>query len=103
MADSTTPSVPFSMHRRAAYGAVVVALGMASLAELVAVHLLVVRWSPAGAWALTALSVYGLAWLLADYHAVRRRKGLAIRRRRPHDVAPGGALGGHGVRGSGIY
>ena len=71
MADSTTPSVPFSMHRRAAYGAVVVALGMASLAELVAVHLLVVRWSPTGAWALTALSVYGLAWLLADYHAVR--------------------------------
>ena len=64
----------FAYHRGSAYGAVVVALLMAMAAEVVAVHLLVSRfWSPAAAWLLTALGLYGALWLLADYRAARLR------------------------------
>ena len=36
-------------------------------------HILVTRWSAKAAWALTALTVYSLLWILADYRATRLR------------------------------
>ncbi|MEM1178930.1 MAG: hypothetical protein AAGM22_11345 [Acidobacteriota bacterium] len=44
---------------------------IAAVAELVGVHFLVMRWSEAAAWVLSALSLYGLAWLVGDFRAVR--------------------------------
>lgn len=63
--------------RRFAYGARVggihAALIVASVVEVVAVHLLVSRWSDVAAWSLTALALYGLLWILADLQAIRLR------------------------------
>jgi len=38
--------------------------GLASIFEIVPVHLLVARWSTLAAWILTAVSLYGMIWLL---------------------------------------
>lgn len=63
--------------RRFPYGAraggIHVALVVASIVEVVAVHLLVSRWSHLAAWILTALALYGLLWILADLRAIRLR------------------------------
>ena len=40
------------------------AVGLASVFEIVPVHLLVARWSTLAAWILTAVSLYGMVWLL---------------------------------------
>jgi hypothetical protein len=40
------------------------AVGLASVFEIVPVHLLVHRWSSMAAWILSAVSVYGMIWLL---------------------------------------
>lgn len=63
----------FTYHRRSAWGAVVLALCMAVGVEAVAVHALVARWSVPAAWVLTALSLYGALWLVADARATRAR------------------------------
>ncbi|HEY8468947.1 MAG TPA: hypothetical protein VIL18_04860 [Longimicrobiales bacterium] len=66
--------VAFSHHRQSAHGAVAAALVLAVLAEMVPVHLLVGVWSGAAAWALTALSAYGVLWILGDVRAARLRR-----------------------------
>ncbi|HBL29798.1 MAG TPA: hypothetical protein DD490_23425 [Acidobacteria bacterium] len=63
----------FTYHRRSAYGAMIAALLMVTVAETVGLHLLLQRWSPVAAWVLTALSVYGAFWLAGLYQAVRLR------------------------------
>lgn len=63
----------FSYHRRSGWGALVFALSLVVAAETVAVHALLSRWSVAAAWVLTALSVYSLLWLVADWRAARTR------------------------------
>jgi hypothetical protein len=63
----------FTYHRTSGYGALGFALLIATLAEAIPIHLLVVRWSPTGAWLLTALAAYGMLWFLADYRATRLR------------------------------
>ncbi len=54
-------------------GGIHVALMVVSVVEVVAVHLLVSRWSHLAAWVLTALALYGLLWILADLRAIRLR------------------------------
>lgn len=63
----------FTIHRRGGYSAVAFALGLASVVELTAVHLLLHPWSPTVAWVLTGLSAYGMVWLLGDTQAIRLR------------------------------
>jgi len=63
----------FTYHRGIAYGAVVGAVMMAGVVELVAVHLLVNLWSSVAAWILTGISGYALFWLIGDTHAIRLR------------------------------
>jgi hypothetical protein len=63
----------FTYHRTSGYGALGFAFLIMTLAEAIPVHLLVTRWSPRGAWLLTALAAYGLLWFLADYRATRLR------------------------------
>ncbi len=69
-----TPHVPagaraFSLHRESGVAALFGTLAGVSLMEAVLVHLLVMRWSTAGAWVLTALSGYGTVWLIAQARA----------------------------------
>lgn len=75
------PAVPadaraFSSHRRSGYAGLVFAVCVASVVEGVGVHLLAARWSPAAAWILTAISAYGVVWMVGDLQAVRLRPTL---------------------------
>jgi len=63
----------FTYHRTNGYGALGFALLIVTIAEAIPVHLLVTRWSPRGAWLLTALAAYGMLWFLADFRATRLR------------------------------
>lgn len=63
----------FTIHRKIGYGGIAFALGLVSVVEMAVVHLLLHAWSPAVAWTLTALSAYGIVWLLGDTQAIRLR------------------------------
>lgn len=63
----------FTVHKEVGYGAVLVALGMAMAAELAAVHVLLMRWSPLAAWIHAGLSLYGALWLVGDFRALAAR------------------------------
>jgi len=67
----------FAHHRRSAHGAIVLAFLMAIFVEGVAVQLLLSLWSTLAAWILTAGTVYGALWLIADYRATVLRPILA--------------------------
>lgn len=62
-----------SYHRGSAYGAIAVAVILASAAEIPAMHLLVGLWSAPAAWLLTILGVYGVLWVVGDWRACRAR------------------------------
>ena len=55
----------FSIHRQSGAAALFAMLAAVGAMEAVLVHLVVMRWSPAAAWVLTALSAYGTVWLVA--------------------------------------
>lgn len=61
----------FTYHRKAAYGGVVFAFVLISLAEIPALHLLLGLWSDRLAWLVTALGAYGMLWLIGDWRATR--------------------------------
>lgn len=63
----------FTYHKRCGYAAVVGAFFFLITLETFSLHLLISRWSVPGAWVLTALSIYGLVFLFADYNAARKR------------------------------
>ncbi|MEM1125072.1 MAG: hypothetical protein AAGI71_00355 [Bacteroidota bacterium] len=63
----------FTSHRRSGYGAIVGAVLLAGVGELVAGHVLLSLWSTTAAWVHAALSVYGLLWFWGDYQALRHR------------------------------
>jgi hypothetical protein len=41
------------------------------IVETVGLHFIVMHWSAVAAFIITALSVYGLIWLIGDFHAIR--------------------------------
>jgi hypothetical protein len=55
----------FSIHEQSGVAALFGMLAGVSVIEAALVHLVVTRWSVAAAWVLTALSVYGMVWLVA--------------------------------------
>lgn len=63
----------FGVRRRSGYGPVLVGLFFALIAEAIAVHLLVRRWSVVAAWILTILTAYAALWLIGDFRALGRR------------------------------
>ena len=69
-------ATPFFAVRRTPYGPVVVAFALIILAETFPLHLLLARWSAPLAWTLTALGLYTLVYLTADWRAVQARPTL---------------------------
>jgi hypothetical protein len=64
----------FTSYRDNHFGIFVAAISMVVVIETVGVHVLLhVLWSPVAAWVLSALSLYGLVWLIADYRALKLR------------------------------
>ena len=63
----------FTYHRKSGYVGLLGTLAGVTVVEAAAVHLLVQGWSRTAAWVLTALSLYGLLWLLGFLQAVRLR------------------------------
>ncbi len=89
----STPDIPegaraFSTHERAGTAQLFGLLAGLSAIEIPLVHLVVMRWSVAFAWVLTAVSIYGAIWfvaiarslvlcpILADAHQLVIRHGL---------------------------
>ena len=62
-----------SFHERSGWGSVVACVLLLIAAEGVAMHLLLMRWSPIAAWAWTTLDVWAMIWFVGDYHALRLR------------------------------
>ncbi|QQS42896.1 MAG: hypothetical protein IPM63_08170 [Acidobacteriota bacterium] len=68
------PSVPeggaaFTYHRKSGQTAITIVLLFLIAAETAVAHYLISLWSAPVAWAVTALSVYGGLWILADLRA----------------------------------
>src|SRR6185295_1564896 len=75
------PHVPagtraFPVHEQSGVAALFGVLAGVSVMEAALVHLIVMRWSAAGAWILTALSSYGAVWLIAMARAFVLRPAL---------------------------
>ena len=55
----------FSLHRRSAFHEILLFVGLASLLEVLPVHLVLGHWSPVAAWMATGLSLYGAFWAVS--------------------------------------
>ncbi len=64
---------PFTLHKRSGFGDKLVFIGLAAFFEILPVHLLLHRKSPIAAWVLTALSLYGVLWLIAFLRSLTLR------------------------------
>ncbi|WP_027955927.1 hypothetical protein [Halobacillus kuroshimensis] len=61
----------YTFHQDGAYTGVFFMLVHAMLIEIIAVHLMVAQFSHTAAWIVTALDVYALLFIIADYQAIR--------------------------------
>jgi hypothetical protein len=64
----------FTLHERSGWSSVVACILVLIVAESVGMHLLIALWSPIAAWIWTALDLWGMVWLIGDYHALRLRR-----------------------------
>lgn len=81
------PQIPanasaFTLHRKSGFGDLLFFVGLASLLEIVPVHLVVGHWSRTAAWTLTGLSVYGAIWAVAVARSLELRPTLVAE----HDI-----------------
>jgi hypothetical protein len=57
---------PFTLHKRTGFADLLLCLGLASLFEIVLVHLILShRWNHTAAWVATGVSLYGALWCVA--------------------------------------
>jgi hypothetical protein len=63
-----------TFHERSGWGSIVGGFVVVLCAEMIAVHLLIQQWSHTVAWVVTGLEIWGVVWLLGDYHAFRLRR-----------------------------
>jgi hypothetical protein len=63
----------FTFHERAGWDTILVCILVLVVSESIGVHLFLQRWSATAAWVVTALDLYGMIWLIGDYHALRLR------------------------------
>jgi hypothetical protein len=66
-------AVATTSHRRSGWSGVLVGVGMIIVVESVATHFLIALWNAKLAWVLSALSAYGILWLIGDYRAMALR------------------------------
>lgn len=66
-------ALSFTYHVESRYGAVVGVFAFMILVETSLLHILLALWAPWPAWTLSALSLYGILFLLADFNAARLR------------------------------
>lgn len=71
-AEPTGPDA-FSYHRQTGYGSFLVGVLVIATLEMGIVHVLLMRWQPAVAWTLLAISLYTVLWVIGDYRAMRLR------------------------------
>jgi hypothetical protein len=81
LAPRLTPDIPagaqpFTIHKKSGKADLFGAIALASLLEIVPVHLLLGHWSRTAAWIATALSLYGALWLFAMARAFSARPTL---------------------------
>jgi hypothetical protein len=69
-------SVAFSTHKESGYIAVWCMLMLAVMVEVVAFHLLLMKWSGTAAVVFTAISLYGVIFIVADLSAIIKRRVL---------------------------
>jgi hypothetical protein len=70
---------PFTNYKRAGQADLLAVLPIACVLEIIPVHLLLQRWNSAFSWVTTALSVYGLIWLVGLARSFRLRPTLVAR------------------------
>lgn len=66
----------FSYHKRNGHGPLVAVLLMLFAIEGFAIHLLLAKWGPSLAWIMTASTIYGALWFVADFRAMVLRPNL---------------------------
>jgi hypothetical protein len=66
----------FTLHRRSGIQDILLFVGLASLLEILPVHLVVAHWSTTAAWIATGLSLYGAFWLTALSRSFELRPAL---------------------------
>jgi len=69
----------FTLHRRSGIQDIFLFVGLASLLEILPVHLVVAHWSTTAAWIATGLSLYGAFWLAALSRSFELRPTLVSR------------------------
>ncbi len=68
----------FTYHKTCGYSWVVGVFFFLILLETFSLHLLISQWSITAAWILSALSVYSLVFLFADFNAAKKRPILVL-------------------------
>ncbi len=63
--------IPFSYHKKTLYPMLLTALSFVALVESVALHLIIQHWNVTAAWIVSALNVYTMIWVFADFNAIR--------------------------------
>jgi hypothetical protein len=67
-------SIAFSTHKEGGYIAIWCIILVAVAVEMVAVHLMLMKWSHIAANIITVLTLYGIIFLVADFSAIVKRK-----------------------------
>jgi len=67
------PEEGFTIHQRNGWGTIAACIVAMIGFESIGMHLLVQQWSTTAAWVVTALDLYGVLWIVGDYHALRLR------------------------------
>lgn len=61
----------FAVHRKRGWSIIAGTLVFLAAVETIGVHVLLARLSPVAAWIVTAVSIYGIVWIVGDAHALR--------------------------------
>jgi len=72
-------ATPITVHERSGWGSIAACFVVLIAFESLGVHLLVSIWSTKIAWIITCLDLYGVLWIIGDYHALRLRPTLITR------------------------
>lgn len=75
----TADAQVITVHRNSGWGSIAACIVVLLTFESLGMHLAVSLWSTKAAWIVTALDLYGILWVLGDYHALRLRSTTVTR------------------------